>query len=153
MKLRLKALIPAILLGALSCAIGADPQAQFDAFERAEATKEWKPNPALWQDLLSVERDYPTVSVGRGEFVVRGPLVETFRRPREWSDLSLGQKVLSLPLVNLFVPMKMQKPPGGGGKYFAWGPRSQAWTPRAPVPGFRDAIEHQASGTLISIGR
>jgi hypothetical protein len=86
------------------------------------------------------------IRLGKSEYVVSGPLVETFRpvKPpppnRTWAD-----KLLGLPIVNLFVPQPMPLPPGGG-KYFFWGEREIAWSTLmdTPIPG--------PQSTLLSVG-
>jgi len=123
-----KTIVPAFLLASLLPMVAEEAQTEFDASAPVKASTEWKPNPALRRDLLHIKRDHPTVTIGRTEFQVGGPLVETLRRPRNWSDLSLGRKLLALPVINLFVPQPMPSPPGGGGKYFAWGDASKSWT-------------------------
>lgn len=88
-----------------------------------------------------------TVSLGKSDFAVSGPLVETFRpAPRSPGERSLGQKFLSLPIVNLFVPQPMPVS-RGEGRYFAWGERPMPW---ASV-GARSMLPPQ--GGLISVNR
>jgi hypothetical protein len=117
------------MLALTSVALAQETNGTFDLYGPVTATEEWKPNPELL-DRIATQGidDYPEISVGRVSVVVRGPVTETFRMPRNWSDLSPGQKLLSLPIVNLFVPQKMPKPPGGTGRYFAWGESSRSWT-------------------------
>jgi hypothetical protein len=121
-----KLLFPAFLLASLLPALAEERQTEFDAFAPVKTSTEWKPKPALWRNLLSVRRDFPTVSIGKADFVLTGPLVQMIRRPSGWSDLSLGQKIMALPVVNLLVPQSMPAP-ASGGKYFAWGESSQSW--------------------------
>jgi hypothetical protein len=131
--------------------------AVFNVSEPVKATTEWKYDPAVWRDLFAEKRDEPTIAIGRSDVVVRGPMVDTFRRPRSSrSDLSLGQKILSLPVINLFVPMKMPSPPAAGGKYFAWGKRDSSSSPfvssaAAASGGFNREVNHEPTG-LIQIG-
>ena len=151
-----KIIFPAFLLASLLPALAEEPQTEFDAFAPVKASTEWKPNPALWRELLNVKRDHPTVSIGRTEFLVGGPLVETIRRPRNWSNLSLGKKLLALPVINLFVPQPMPSPPSGGGKYFAWEATSQPWISLmgGAYPGtgrFISADNHEPNA-LVSFG-
>jgi hypothetical protein len=76
-----------------------------------------------------------------------GALVETFRTtPRSSGDRTLAQKILSLPIVNMFVPEPMPKV-SRGGKYFAWGARDEPW---ATVSARRSA---GPEGVLISVNR
>jgi len=57
-----KTILPAFLLASLLPALAEELQTEFDAFAPVKASTEWKPNPALWRELLSVKRDHPTVS-------------------------------------------------------------------------------------------
>lgn len=148
-------LFPAFLLASLLPALAAERQTDFDAFAPVKASTEWKSNPALWRNLLSIRRDSPTVSIGKADFVLTGPLVQTIRRPRGWSELSLGEKILALPVINLLVPQPMPAP-ASGGKYFAWGESSLSWgaVANGAAPGsgaFARYVNHEPNG-LISVG-
>ncbi|MBI3853168.1 MAG: hypothetical protein HY298_23200 [Verrucomicrobia bacterium] len=150
-----KTLLPTILLASLLPALADERETAFDPYAPVKATTEWKPNPALLRELLRVRRNYPTVSIGKGDFEVSGPLLQTIRRPRDWSDLSLGRKILALPVINLLVPQPMPPSPGGG-KYFAWGQSGLPWGTLAEgaapgAGGFARYVNHEATG-LISIG-
>lgn len=150
-------LLIAVVLAAPLAIFAEEGPATHDFSEPAKATTEWKYNPALWRDLFTEKRDEPTITIGRSDVVIRGPLAETFRRPRSgWSDLSVGQKILSLPIINLFVPMKMPSPPDTGGKYFAWRKRDSGDSPfvssaAAASGGFNREVNHEPTG-LIQIG-
>jgi hypothetical protein len=134
-----------------------EAQVEFDASAPAKATTEWKYNPALWTELFTEKREAPTMSIGRSDIAVSGPLVETFRRPRYSStDRSLGQRILSLPIINLFVPQPMPSPPSSGGRYFAWGRSSRPWRAIAEgapagAGGIENAINHEPSSGLINL--
>ena len=97
-------------------ASAADPPAQFDSTVQ-------KPIPLnrseRAQNLLAQKPAAPVIILGRTDFVFSGPLVEGFRRLPPQENLSRGQRFLRLPLVRLFVPKPMERPPEGG-KYFAW---------------------------------
>jgi len=149
-----KTLIAVIFISSMFIASAEDQQAGFDAYAPVKTSTEWKPNPALRRELLSVKPDQPTVSIGKADLVVSGPLVQTFRRSHGWSDLSLGRKILALPVINLFVPKPMPSTPGGG-RYFQWGESSQPWiaVAQGAVAGDpSNAVRHEALG-LISISR
>jgi hypothetical protein len=84
-------------------------------------------DPEWWQREWN--RNELQFSVGKSDFAVNGPLFETFRNPRRSRpDRSLGQRILDLPIVNLFVPQPMPKPPSEGEKYLAWGDRDLPWS-------------------------
>lgn len=71
-------------------------------------------------DFLFAKRDAPVIALGKSDYVISGPLVTGLRKlPRE-DNLGLGRKFLRLPIIRLFVPGPMERPPGGTGKYFAW---------------------------------
>ena len=98
-------------------AAAADPPAQFNSMvlkplQITEAER--------LQSLLAPRRDIPVIAIGRSDFVFSGPLVQGFRRLPHEENLSRGQKFLRLPLIRLFVPGPMERPPETGGKYFAW---------------------------------
>lgn len=148
-------LLPAFLLASFLPTLAEEHQIEFDAFAPVKTSTEWKPKPALWRELLNVKRGHPTVSIGRTEFLVGGPLVQTIRRPDSWSDLSLGRKILALPVINLLVPQPMPAP-ASGGKYFAWGESSLSWgaVANGAAPGsggFARDVNHEPAG-LISFG-
>jgi len=72
-------------------------------------------------EFIETRNDAPVISLWRSDYVVGGPLVVGLRKmPPTEEHLSLGRKVLRLPLIRLLVPGPMEKPPGGTGKYFAW---------------------------------
>ncbi len=135
----------ALLLASNLFASGEEPQLGFNLFAPAQSSAHWQYNSAVWNQLSTREPSLK-ISIGPSELVVSGALVETFRRPRNWSDLSLGEKILNFPVLNLFIPGKMPQPPGGIGKYFAWGERNQSWTLLA------GAGAGGSAGTLMSLG-
>jgi hypothetical protein len=100
--------------------------AQFDVNDPKTRYLDWK-DPEWWQ--RDWKRDEMKFSVGGSDYAVSGPLAETFRvrRGTSFRERSLGQKILSLPIVNLFVPQPMPKPPGSG-KYLVWGQREEPWS-------------------------
>jgi hypothetical protein len=139
-----------LLLGAANLTLpisvrGDESQLGFNVFAPARTSTEWRYNASLWEQISPGEPALK-ISVGRGELAVRGALIETFRRPRNWSDLSLGEKIIHFPIINLFVPAKMPRPPGGIGRYFAWGETPVSWTVLAG-----GGVAGEA-GTLLSIG-
>jgi hypothetical protein len=69
------------------------------------------------------------VQVGKSDYKVSGPFVETFKvyHDRSWSDLSVLEKMESIPILNLFVPQPMPIASRQGIKYFKWGESDQPW--------------------------
>ena len=129
MKTKLIAL--AVLLGAPLLGLAQELQTKLDMYAPVKLSQEWKYTPAIWDQFSGLDSDNdkaPGIPIGRGDMVFDGPLVQTFRRPRGWSDLSPGEKFLAMPIINLFVPQPMPRPPGGTGKYFKWGGSAQPWS-------------------------
>ena len=78
---------------------------------------------------VSLAPALPPLSLSEGDVKLSGPLVDTFRlqaRTENQPNRSLGQRILDLPVVNLFVPQPWPKPTRGG-RYFAWGGRDVPW--------------------------
>jgi hypothetical protein len=78
---------------------------------------------------VSLEPALPPLSLGEGDVKLSGPLVDTFRlqaRTENQLNRSLGQRILDLPVLNLFVPQPWPKLTRGG-RYFAWGGRDVPW--------------------------
>jgi hypothetical protein len=96
---------------------------------------------------VPVEQRAMPLKLGKSDFVVSGPLVDTFRlRPRGETERTLGQKILDLPIVNMFVPEPWPKP-SRQGKYFAWGEREVPWSAAS------DRQRSGPSGVLVSVNR
>ena len=107
------------------------PSPPFDASVRKSLIEQ----DPKWTVSLGQKPSNPTL--GKSDFIVSGPLVDTFRlSPRSREERTLGQKILDLPIINMFVPGPMPKPTRQG-KYFMWGERDVAWTVQAdrPIPG------------------
>jgi hypothetical protein len=69
------------------------------------------------------------LSLGQSDYVLRGPLVETFRRPpRPAGERGWARKFFDLPVVNLFVPQPLPKAGGSPGRYLAWGESDSPWS-------------------------
>ena len=76
----------------------------------------------------SISRVSRGVALNKSGLVAQGPLVDAFlTAPRPSGELTLGQKILRLPILNIFVPAPMPKPTRQG-KYFAWGERDAPWS-------------------------
>lgn len=98
---------------------------EFDATTRKKSVLDWD-DPKWW---LRDQKPEKTFSIGKTDFEVSGPLIETFRGPRRtWSDLSLGEKIVNLPIVNLFVPQPFKVESRREGKYLAWGDKDLPWS-------------------------
>jgi hypothetical protein len=88
------------------------------------------------KEYLEARHDAPVITFGKSDIVLSGPLVAGLRKLPPQEGLSRGQKFLRLPIVRLFVPGPMEKPPGGTGKYFAWRNENSAlpWPAAASRP-------------------
>ena len=135
-------------------ATAADPVAATSAHSPAA---QWALESRMWENLLTGQSTSPTsLRLGRSDFTLSGPLVQSFRPRPRFDDRCLGQKILDFPVVNMFVPQPMPVPPGGiGPSYLAWGSeRHVPWAavaaggPAGIAPSSREA---QASAGLISI--
>jgi len=99
-------------------AFAGDPPTQFNATARPGI-----PMTSAERQLEFIEPKpgASVISLWKSDYVISGPLVMGLRKsPPSEEHLSLGRKVLRLPIVRLLVPGPMEKPPGGTGKYFAW---------------------------------
>jgi hypothetical protein len=106
--------------------VGADVTEDVTAAERARIER-----------ILRPPGDPLGLRLGQSDYVVTSPFLEGFVRRSARADLSLGEKVLRLPVVSWFRPLPMPKPPGGG-RYFLWGERPESWEHVSrPVPGPR----------------
>ena len=113
-----------------STVFAADPPVQYNATRLQPIPFS---SPARWGSLLTEKHDSPLITLGKSDFTISGPLIEGFRRMPRSEDLSRGQKFLRLPIVRLFVPGPMEKPPGTG-RYFAWRNCDLPWTAAASRP-------------------
>jgi len=86
-------------------------------------------------DFLFAKRDAPVIVLGKSDFVIGGPLIAGLRPMPHEQNLSVGRKFLRLPVIRLFVPGPMERPPGTG-KYFAWrnDDSAMSWTVAASRP-------------------
>lgn len=134
--------IIALALGMFIWAVRAEEKpTQFDAATKKKSILDWD-DPEWWQRDWKHEKSF---SLGKTGLEVSGPLIETFRGPRRtWSDLSLGEKIINLPIVNLFVPQPIKAGGSRDSKYLAWGDKDLPWS---------DVAERGRSGPvgLISI--
>jgi hypothetical protein len=122
-----------LCFGSALTAYAADPPAQFNATV-------FKPLPhsesERWQNFITPRKDISVIAIGRSDFVFSGPLVQGFRRLPHEENLSRTRRFLRLPVIRLFVPGPMERPPEGGPKYFAWRSEqcSLAWPQAASRP-------------------
>ena len=119
-----------------------------------QAQTQWNTDRKYWERVLREPKELPDVKIGKSDFVISGPLIDGLRRWRSSPDLSLGKRILRLPIVRLFVPLPMPSPPGGG-RYFLWGESTRPWTAVAEgaVAGdLSTPVNHEAR-SLISISR
>jgi hypothetical protein len=153
--MNMKLLFPAILFALATFAQAEDSPPKYGVSTSAPSRTEWNTNPAYWERALSEKRVSPELRIGKSGFVIRGPVVEGFRRQRSSGDRSLGKRLLGLPVVRLFVPQPMASPPGGG-KYFRWGESDRPWTALAEGAAAGDLsnpARREARTSLISISR
>jgi len=114
-------------------ASAADPPAQFNSTLRTpiQVTESER-----FQALIAPKKDISPIAIGRSGFVFKGPLAYGFRRLPHEENLTRAQRFLRLPVIRLFVPGPMERPPETGGKYFAWRSDecSDSWTRAASRP-------------------
>lgn len=131
-----------IVMLALSAGI-VTAQERPSEFDARRALQTWEP--PKWE--LPAAEPLPPLKLGKSDYSVSGPLIDTFRlKPRENEERSLGRKLLDLPIINIFVPEPMPRPTRQGA-YFAWGNRDVPWAVTA---------ERSISGpvgVLVSVSR
>lgn len=112
-----------LIVAFTGCTLALRAQEQSASFGAATEMKT-SANPR-WE--VPVEQRLPPLRLGKSDYAVSGPLVDTFRlKPRVQQERSLGRKILDLPIINMFVPEPWPKTTRQG-KYFAWGERDQPW--------------------------
>ena len=113
-------------------------------------------DPALKESVVTERLDSSHLSLGKGDWVVSGPLVDGLRQRRPTGDRSLGKRILALPIIRLFVP-KPSPPPSDREVYFVGGESSRPWasiSSEARRFGSPDNRLHQEGGCcLISLSR
>lgn len=116
------------------------------------AAVNWNTNPAHWERVIQQRTNAPALRLGKSDWQANGPLIEGLRRRRSTENRSLGKRLVSLPIVRLFVPGPMPSPPGGG-RYLLWGESDRPWiTVAQGAPAGDPAVTHEAQ-SLISFGR
>jgi hypothetical protein len=149
-----------LLLAALLTVFGsarADEKAErTDQFKSAAEIAPWpsKNDVRHWERVLREKPESSGVQIGKSGYTASGPLVDAVRRRKSLPGDSLGRRILRAPVVRLFVPQPMPKPPGGG-KYFHWGDSEHSWTTvvtgRAPGHISNPEVTHEARTSLLSI--
>ncbi|HMJ92220.1 MAG TPA: hypothetical protein VK530_20525 [Candidatus Acidoferrum sp.] len=87
-------------------------------------------DPRWWEAMRQKESG---IAIGKSDFTADGPVVRTLRRAPNWSEKSLGEKIISLPVISLFVPQPINIAPRERNSpklsdYFKWGDLDQPWS-------------------------
>lgn len=130
-----------IALGTVACTtcivFAADPAINAEIIKRA--SDQMTAEPAV----RNFGREGRPIPLGKSGIEASGPLVNTFRPPpRPWREMTLPDKLTSIPVVGLFVPQPMPRPPSVRGRYFAWGQSDRAWV---------DIADHVPPGPQVSL--
>ena len=123
---------------------------------KPETRLNMKPASVNWDQVISQKRETPELKIDNSNYVVSGALVEGLSLQKSSEVRSLGQKILELPIVRLFVPRPTPSPPAGGS-YFRWGDSDRPWTAIAQNAiadrPFDEAAAHEPGIRLISFHR
>ncbi|MBC8096090.1 MAG: hypothetical protein H7Y43_09780 [Akkermansiaceae bacterium] len=152
--MKTKSLLIALLTLTAAPAFAQDARSAFSASSTSLDSIPWDVSQSHWDRISQQRSSIPELHLGKSDFVIGGPLVESFRRKRLPSDASLGRKFLALPVVSSFVPQKMASPPGGTGSYFAWRGNTRSWSEIPKTISGDSAFSpayHEPQGRLISI--
>lgn len=114
-----------------STVFAADPPSQYNATGLQPIPYS---DPSRWRTLLTEKHDSPLITLGKSDFTISSPLIEGFRPLRHSEGMTRTQRFLHLPIIRLFVPGPMEKPPGGTGRYFAWRNCDLPWAAAASRP-------------------
>jgi hypothetical protein len=135
-------LAPAVLVGATTNDVKINSPAQDVA----------KP-----QSAIKDPPDSADLRIGNGDWVVHGAVADSFRRRPSTEERSLGKRLLSLPIVRLFVP-KAAPPSSETEVYFVDGESSRPWA--AIASGARrshgspdNPLFLEGGCALVSVGR
>jgi hypothetical protein len=125
-----------------------------DRFKSAAEIAPWSSKNEMerYEHILREKPEPSGIQLGKGDYVMTGPLIDGIRRKKLPPDASVGRRLLGLPIVRLFVPQPMPSPPGGG-RYFRWGKSDLPWTAVAggAVSTEADPVRHEAKTSLISV--
>lgn len=83
-------------------------------------------DPAQPKSVITERFDSPDLKLGKGDWVVRGPIVDSLRQQQPAETESLGRRILNLPIIRLFVP-KPTPPPSETEVYSVDGKSSRPW--------------------------
>jgi hypothetical protein len=98
------------------------------------------------------------IRINGGDFVLGGSVVDGLLARRSGTDQSLGQDILGLPVIRLFIPERLPSSSGDEGSYPARAePSSLPWnaiSTRAPASGdFNSSFNDEPQSGFISLGR
>jgi hypothetical protein len=147
-------LLLAVSFGIAGAVFAGDESSLFDTTSPAQARTERNTDQLYWERALRESKELPDVKLGKSDYVINGALVNGLRRGRSSPDLSLGKRILRLPIIRLFVPDPMPSSPDGG-RYWLWGESSRPWTAlaeREAAGDLSNPVTHEAH-TLIFISR
>lgn len=150
-----KLILPACMMLLLP-AFAAERDSTFDV---SEHTPRWTLERSYWDRLLAEQQSGAPVRIGRTDFNLSGPVIDSLRPRRRAPDeqATPARKFLNLPVVRLFVPQRLPSPPESGGRYFAWGESALPWTATvsggAPGGAFATPVRHEPGHGLVVIGR
>lgn len=145
----------ALALGMTGVARAREEPSRFNSTAPPRAQTQWNTDPKYWARVLREPKALPDLKLGKRGYTVSGPLLDGLRRRHSSPDLRLGNRILRLPIIRMFVPGSPDMPPEGGGKYFRWGKSDRPWSAIAAdgAAGSRDnAVTHEAR-SLISVSR
>jgi hypothetical protein len=153
--MNVKVYVPALLL-----AFAATARAQELSLDHNFSSSDARANARFkeLEDAVTL-RSAPARTIGKSDFTYRSPLIDGLvREPQPAERPNLAHRVLRLPIIRLFVPMKMaEAPPAGTGSYFAWrSGGSLPWTAVATGDGagrIRNEAEQRPVSALISVGK
>ena len=112
--------------------------------------------PVRHESVITERLDSSDLRLRDGDWVVRGPIMDSFHRRRSVEKQSLGKRILGLPIIRLLVP-KPTPPPSDTEVYFVGRESSRPWasiSSEARRFGSPDNRLHQEGGCcLISLSR
>lgn len=145
----------AALMMVVTTAPAGEEPSRYGVVGTPRAQTQWNTDPKYWEHVLREPKHMPDLKLGKSGYTVNGPLADGLRRRRSSPDLSLGKRILRLPVIRLFVPGMPDMPPAGGGKYFLWGESDRPWSAIAEgssAASRHNEVTHEAR-SLISVSR
>lgn len=139
-------------------ALAEESSSALDASATSKAKSQWNLNQTHWDKVVSEKTKSTATQLGKSDFAVSGALIDGLRPQRSSGERTFAKKVLGLPVIRWFVPMRMDSPPSGGGRYFAWRDNSsRPWVSVAAgnVAGAdpTNPVNHKPTTSLISVGK